>query len=63
VRIEVAKACRKHDNINMDSAFLLLGKISTFSTRWRSSETLVEASLPADDSDVALLTSRRVTQD
>ena len=61
--IEVAKGCRKHDNINFGQRILIVGEDFTFSTRWRSSETLVESSLPADDSDVALLISQRVTED
>ena len=47
--IEIAKACRKHNNTNIGQRILIVGEDFTFSTRWRSSETLVEASLPADD--------------
>jgi hypothetical protein len=55
--IEFAKACRKHDNINFGQRILIVGEdFNPF-----DSLALV-GNLQPDDSDVALLISRRVTE-
>ena len=56
--IEVAKACRKHVNLNFGQRILIVGEdFNPF-----DSLALV-GNLPPDDSEVALLISQRVTED